>query len=97
MKNGLNCYDIQAAYNKMTEKWCSHLFSGYIEMVVLYVACLPLNAILTLLGVRFCVRNKVDVPTVKQLALENPHMKIDVIKEENTDEKNKDTDENGEA
>jgi hypothetical protein len=29
--------------------------------------------------------------------LENPHMKIDVIKEENTDEKNKDTDENGEA
>ena len=66
-------------------------------MVVLYVACLPLNAILTLLGVRFCVRNKVDVPTAKQLALENPHMKIDVIKEENTDEKNKDTDENGEA
>lgn len=78
MKNGLNCYDIQVSYNKLTNKLCNHLFNGFIEMVVLYVACLPLNAVLTLLGVRFCVRNKVDVPTAKSLALENSQNKISV-------------------
>jgi len=68
VKNGLNCYDIQSSYIELKTKLCKHLFNGFIEMVVLYVACLPLNAVLTLLGVRFCVRNKVDVPTAASLA-----------------------------
>lgn len=53
-------------------------------MVVLYVACLPLNAVLTLLGVRFCVRNKVDVPTAKQF--EKPKINNEELEVEETEE-----------
>jgi hypothetical protein len=37
------------------------LFAGFVELLVLYCLTIPLSVILSILGVRFVVKNKVDV------------------------------------
>jgi hypothetical protein len=40
---------------------CTSLFAGLVDLMVLFTVFLPLCAALTCLGVRFVIRNKIDV------------------------------------
>ena len=58
----LNCEEVQQSYISYKEPLCNDIRNGFIELLALRVISLPLEIGLCILGIRFVLRNKVDVP-----------------------------------
>jgi len=57
-----NCEEVHTYFVAYQEPLCSSVRKGFIELLALRVLSLPLEIGLCLLGIRFVLRNKVDVP-----------------------------------
>ena len=62
IESNLNCTDIYTSYTEFKEPLCGSVKKGFLELVALRVISLPLEIGLCILGIRFVIRNKVDVP-----------------------------------
>ena len=62
IENNLDCSDILTSYDNYKEPLCNSVKKGFIELLALRVISLPLEIGLCILGIRFVIRNKVDVP-----------------------------------
>ena len=66
IENNLNCTDIRVAYENYKNPLCNEVNKGFIELLALRVISLPLEIGLCILGIRFVIRNKVDVPNYEK-------------------------------
>ena len=66
VESNLNCTDISTSYNEFKEPLCGPVKDGFLELTALRVISLPLEIGLCILGIRFVLRNKVDVPKYDQ-------------------------------
>ena len=62
IETNLNCTDIDTGYDAYKGPLCNAVKMGFIELLALRVISLPLEIGLCILGIRFVLRNKVDVP-----------------------------------
>ena len=62
IESNLNCTDIATSYDEFKEPLCGPVKSGFLELTALRVISLPIEIGLCLLGIRFVIRNRVDVP-----------------------------------
>ena len=62
IENNLNCTDISQAYSEYREPLCDDVKKGFMELLAMRVVSLPLEIGLCIVGIRFVLRNKVDVP-----------------------------------
>lgn len=53
---------MSTAYQEYKEPLCNDVKNGFVELLALRVLSLPLEIGLCFLGIRFVLRNKVDVP-----------------------------------
>lgn len=60
--SNFNCTQVSTAYNEYKEPLCNDVKNGFVELLALRVLSLPLEIGLCFLGIRFVLRNKVDVP-----------------------------------
>lgn len=62
INDALNCAPVQASFKQYSDKFCSPLRNSITEMLILKTIMLPLEIALCFLGIRFVIRNKIDVP-----------------------------------
>ena len=60
--SNMDCTDISKAYEEFKEPLCEYVQNGFIEILLLGCIGIPLEIGLLFLGIRFVLRNKVDVP-----------------------------------
>ena len=58
----LDCTDVSTSYMEYKEPLCGRVKNGFLELLALRVISLPLEIGLCIVGIRFVLRNKVDVP-----------------------------------
>ena len=58
----MDCTEIEVTYKDFNATFCKHVKSGFIEVLILGLIGIPLEVGLLFLGIRFVLRNKVDVP-----------------------------------
>ena len=66
ISDNLNCQDIETSYQEYKEPLCVDVKNGFVELLAFRVLSLPLEIGLCILGIRFVLRNKVDVPKYKK-------------------------------
>ena len=62
LNDSLNCTDVNTTFLNYKQKFCSPLRNSITEMLILKTIMLPLEIGLCILGIRFVLRNKIDVP-----------------------------------
>ena len=73
--DNFSCESIQQAYTDYKEPLCNDVNNGFVELLALRVLSLPLEIGLCIVGIRFVIRNKVDVPEYSRPKPKKPKKK----------------------
>ncbi len=60
--DNFNCQEIEQSYQNFKAPLCTDVRNGFVELLAFRVLSLPLEIGLCILGIKFVLRNKVDVP-----------------------------------
>ena len=71
----LNCTDISTDYTSFKTSLCSGSADGFLQLLSIEIVSLPFELFLTIAGILFIIRNKVDVPQVKDSSSDTDSVK----------------------